>query len=427
MRRYVLAFLAACGLAVSCSSSAWSQGFVMPGVGPINRSMGGAGTAAPLDANGALYWNPASISGLSRSRADIGVDVILNRNEVSSVVPVAPGVFVSGSTHSDPGVWTLPAIGIVYKPVDSRLTYGVGMNAIGGFITNYPADPANPIFAPPALGGFGHSYSRLGVVQFAPTVSYQVTDSLSFGIAPTIDIADVQAAPFAFDTPNPPGIYPGGMGTRSFWGGGIQAGLYYNSPGALDLGFSIKSPQWFERAEINTSDALGGPRVVTTQFEYPMILSWGAAYSGVDNLTLAADVRYIDFDSTQLFGESPKFTTGGALRGLGWRSVWMLALGAQYELSDRISVRAGYSYNENPIPDQYASYNFLAPATYQHVISLGTSMQMSQSLICSLTWVHAFESDISGPFNTPLGAIPFSRVTVTNEINALVLGMSVLF
>jgi long-chain fatty acid transport protein len=392
--------------------------------------MGGAGTAAPLDANGALHWNPGLISALPQSRADIGVDVIFNRNEVSSTVPIGPGVFLSGTTHSDPGVWALPAIGIVYKPVDSRFTYGVGMNAIGGFITNYPADPTNPIFAPPVLGGFGHSYSRLGIVQFAPTISYQVTDNLSFGFAPTIDIADVQAAPFAFDTPNPPGIYPGGMGTRSFWGGGMQAGLFYDSPGALDLGFSIKSPQWFERAEINTSDAVGGPRVVTTQFEYPMILSWGAAYNGIDNLVVAADVRYIDFDSTELFGESPKFTAqpaGPALRGLGWQSVWVLAIGAQYQLSERVSVRGGYSYNENPIPDQYASVNFLAPATYQHVISLGTSMQMTQSLVCSLTWVHAFESTVSGPFITPGGAIPLSKVAVTNEINALVLGMSVLF
>lgn len=433
MRRHGLALLAVYLLAATYTDGLCAQGFVLPGSGPINRSMGGAGTAAPLDASGALYWNPAAISGLPQSRADIGVDVIFNRNTVGSTVPLPPpappGTFFTGSTESDPGVWALPAIGIVYKPVDSRFTYGLGMNAIGGFITNYPSDPTNPIFTPPAmLGiGFGHAYSRLGIVQFAPTISYQITDSLSFGVSPTVNIADVQAAPFAFDTPNPGFAYPGGMGTRSFWGAGIHAGLYYDSDGPINLGFSIKSPQWFERAEINTSDAVGGPRVVTTQFEYPMILSFGAAYDGIENLTIAADLRYVDFDSTELFGESPTFTNGFALRGLGWESVWMLAIGGQLELTDRLSVRAGYSWNQNPIPDQFASVNFLAPATYEHVVSLGASLQLSRSIIANLTWVHAFENTISGPYRTPLGAIPFSRVSVTNEINALVLGLSVLF
>ncbi len=429
MRRHGLALLAVYLLTATYTDGLCAQGFVLPGVGPINRSMGGAGTAAPLDANGALHWNPGSITALPQSRVDIGVDVIFNRNSVSSMVTLPPaGPVLAGSTDSDPGVWALPAIGIVYQPVDSRVTYGLGMNAIGGFITNYPADPTNPIFTPPAmLGiGFGHAYSRLGIVQFAPTIAYQITDSLSFGVAPTVNIADVQVAPFAFDDPNAPGVYPGGMGTRSFWGGGVQAGLYYNGDGPVDLGVSIKSPQWFERAEINSSDALGFPRVVTTQFEYPMILSFGASYDGIDNVLLALDVRYVDFDSTELFGEPAQFTGVpllSPLKGLGWESVWMVALGGQWQVTDRVSLRAGYSWNQNPIPDQHAMFNSLAPATYEHVVSLGASLQLTRSMLASLTWVHGFENTISGSY---LGA-PASNVSVTNEINALVMGVSVLF
>ena len=39
-------------------------GVAISGVGPINRSMGGAAVAAPLDSAGALYWNPATIGAL---------------------------------------------------------------------------------------------------------------------------------------------------------------------------------------------------------------------------------------------------------------------------------------------------------------------------------------------------------------------------
>ena len=95
MRR-VSGLLLALGAVLFYSSSSFGQGFVLPGVGPINRSMGGAATAAPLDAVGAIHWNPATISGLSQSRADIGVDLIYNRNTVHTGVGIGTPGEISG-------------------------------------------------------------------------------------------------------------------------------------------------------------------------------------------------------------------------------------------------------------------------------------------------------------------------------------------
>ena len=416
------------------TSVTYGQGFVLPGVGPVNRSMGGAGTAAPLDATGALNWNPASISGLSQSRADIGVDVIYNRNRVNSGVFIGTPGEVSGTTDSNVGVWALPAIGVVYQPDDSRWTYGLGISTIGGFLTNYAASASNPLFMPPPVG-FGHMYSRLGIVQFSPTVSYEITDGLSFGFAPTINMADLQTTPFPFQAPNPPGVYPSATGNRNIWGLGAQAGLYYESDGGINLGASIKSPQWFERAEFNSTDGMGFGREVSTQLEYPMILSLGAAYDGIDNVLIAVDVRYIDFDSTELFGEPAQFQPGsGAVRGLGWESVWMFIIGGQVELTDRLSFRMGYSHNQNPIPDRLAMFSVQAPGTFEDVISAGFSYQLTSAIVGHVTYVHAFDSTIDGPMLAPPGGIlppgtpvPGTRTAVSQEIDALVFGASILF
>ncbi|MCR9211616.1 MAG: hydrocarbon degradation protein, partial [bacterium] len=56
--------LAAMLLATSLANLAYSQGVYISSAGPINRSMGGASTAAPISALSAMYWNPASISGM---------------------------------------------------------------------------------------------------------------------------------------------------------------------------------------------------------------------------------------------------------------------------------------------------------------------------------------------------------------------------
>jgi long-chain fatty acid transport protein len=45
--------------------------------------MQGASTAAPIDAAGALYWNPASISGLQSSEALVGLELLLPTEEIS--------------------------------------------------------------------------------------------------------------------------------------------------------------------------------------------------------------------------------------------------------------------------------------------------------------------------------------------------------
>lgn len=416
-------------LILSSSGAAFGQGFVLPGVGPVNRSMGGASTAAPIDATGSLHWNPATISGLPGSRFDLGVDLVVNRNQVDSGVGIGTPGEISGSTDNDAGVYALPAIGLVYQPDGSRFSYGLGLNVIGGFFVNYPGSVTNPIFTPqpPVGAGFGPSYTRLGFIQIAPTLAYEITETLSVGIAPTINVADAQASPFPFAAPNADGSFSGATGNRNVWGIGVQAGVFYESPAGVNLGFSIKSPQWFDRFEFNSEDELGLPRTISTQLEYPMILSLGAAYTGIEHVLIAADVRWVDYGSTEAFGEPATMTASGALRGLGWESVWIVALGVQVEVTDRLTFRAGYSYNENPIPEFLTTFNVLAPAVYQHVLNLGASYQLSESVIMSLTWAHGFDNTVTGPLLTPAGPAPLSRVNLNQEVDSIIAGLSILF
>src|SRR6185295_7246970 len=62
-------------------------GVVISGAGPTNRSMAGASTAAPLDASGALYWNPATITGLCGSQLDVGLEGLYPQAHLSSRIP----------------------------------------------------------------------------------------------------------------------------------------------------------------------------------------------------------------------------------------------------------------------------------------------------------------------------------------------------
>src|SRR5215467_15549710 len=121
-----------------CPSIFGQTGHVVHGVGAINQSMAGAGTALPLDATGALFWNPASIVDLKSSEVDVNVDLALLHGELSSSVeanilaPGAPPHAFSGSSQNLSNIALPASIGWVHQP-SSRWTYGFLAANVGGF------------------------------------------------------------------------------------------------------------------------------------------------------------------------------------------------------------------------------------------------------------------------------------------------------
>lgn len=416
-----------------------AQGLVLPSVGPVNRSMAGASVAAPLDATGALYWNPATLSGLPSSEMDIGVELLYSRSRVSSAVapntfgPGIPPVGLAGSTNADNGVFPLPNLGLSYRPADSCWTFGLGVFAIGGFGANYPSDPANPILSPrPPTGlGLGAISSELLIMEIAPMAAYQLTDHLSVGGGPTVCLAKLTLDPGFFAAPddaNGDGFatFPAATHTRIHWGAGFQVGAFYATDAGWNFGASFRSPQWFETFRYNSTDELGRPRPLKLRFDYPLIPSIGISYSGFKRLLVATDFRYIDYHDAKGLGKSG-FDPSGAGIGLGWRSVFSMGAGAQYLLGEKIALRMGYSFNTNPIPDAVSAFNIASPPVYQHAIYVGGSYWVTPSFALTAAYLHAFENSITGPILSPLGAVPGTSVTNDTVTDSILAGATVTF
>src|SRR4051794_37195272 len=79
--------IAAYGAMLSAAHYAYGQGILMPSVGPVNQSMGGATVAAPIDSIGSIAWNPAAISGLPTSEVAVGLGLVLPKSSLSSAIP----------------------------------------------------------------------------------------------------------------------------------------------------------------------------------------------------------------------------------------------------------------------------------------------------------------------------------------------------
>jgi long-chain fatty acid transport protein len=160
--------------------------------------------------------------------------------------------------------------------------------------------------------------------------------------------------------------------------------------------------------------------------DLPMIVSIGTAYTGLERWVFALDGRYIDYRNAHFLGDSG-FTADGAVRGLGWKSIFAVAAGAQFQLTKFVSLRAGYSWNDNPVPDSQSFINTVAPVIVEHTAYAGASWKVTEDLELSVAYAHGFENSIDGPLVGTLGHVPGTSVKNTTSADLVLFGVSVKF
>ncbi len=429
--------------ALVCAGSAAAQnGHLLTGYGPVNLSMGGASTGNAMDAMGALFWNPAAIGALRRPEIAFGSELFSNSLDTASTVaagsfgPGMPPADLAGSTSSDSDVVPIPSFAIVGRwDENSPWTFGIGAFGVGGFGVDFPVDPNNPIFTPqPSQGGmgFGGVYSRFQLMQVSPTVAERVAERWYVGLSVNLAWATLAVDPFPAATPddadgNGKATYPSAAHGDNALGAGFAVGVFYEAESDWSVGVMVKTPTWMEPYRFNSADEKGNPRDLQFSMDVPGMISAGFGYRGVDRWTFAADLRYIDYADTDGF-EKQGFDATGAVRGFGWDSIWVFAVGAQYELNPKLALRAGYSFNTNPVPDDLTFFNLACPAIIQHHLNLGLSWLLSEQVEVNVAWHHGLENTIRGPWYTAANVpIPGTAVESSMSTDSLVLGVQVFF
>lgn len=381
--------------ALAPASLLHAQGIAVTGVGPVNRSFGGAGTAAPLDAIGALHWNPGSISALPCNEIGFGTELLSASIRLSSSFPGLG----AGSSNSDAGWAAVPSIGWVHHLDGTPMTIGLGVYGVAGFKNNMPFDAANPVLSNAGpFAGIGPAFGSAEILQIAPTMSYQLTDRLSIGLSPTITTETVILDPLG---PPITAATTAAQGNRMHWGGGFQVGAYYKSEYGINAGATFKSKQWIEELDFQTA---GGR--VNFNLDYPAIVSLGLSYTGMENWTFAIDGRYFDYEHTDGYRE------------LGWRSVFAGAVGVQYRATDRLTARFGYNFNQNPIQSGAVATNLISPLIQDMNFSTGATYMFTNQVALNAAYVYLVNNSVTGPLGPG---------TISNEISAhsIIAGVSV--
>ena len=142
-------------------------------------------------------------------------------------------------------------------------------------------------------------------------------------------------------------------------------------------------------------------------FDIPANYAIGIAVKATPKTTIAFDVERIEYGGIKSVNNplvpnlftAPLGADNGA--GFGWRDTTVFKLGADYRYSERLTLRAGWNYNRQPIPQSETLFNILAPGVVEHHLTLGATWTLANKSELTVGYMHAFENKVDGANSIP--------------------------
>ncbi len=389
-----------------------TDGYFLNGTGAKAKGAGGVEIAMPQDAL-AMVVNPATATEMGH-RLDVGFEVFVPRRGAEIR---GNGAGLNG-THSGNGAnpFVLPEFAYV-RPLSSRVSAGIAISGNGGMNTNYKANP----FA--SFGATGDAGVNLRQILIAPTLAIRIAEGHSLGIAPQIVVQSFEAKglqPFAAFSLDP--AHVSNQGDDWSAGVGVRVGYLGTLAKGVRIGAFYQSKVWTGRFE-----KYAGLFAGRGGFDMPASWGFGISVKPTPELMLGADFKRIEYSGVQSVGNplSPLFSGKpfGAADGpgFGWRDISVWKIGAVYQVSEKLTVRAGYGRSENPVPASQTLLNVLAPGVVRGHITGGATIKVSDKLDLTAYVMHAPRQTIRGEGSIPL---PFGGGEADIHLSETAVGFS---
>ncbi len=391
------------GLAISLAamtmvgtSAFATDGYFAHGFGARHKALGGAGVADGNDAtSGAL--NPAGLVHLKRDEFSMSVSAFSPRRKYSQTgaTRTAPFFSAPGSSatiKSDKNWFAVPNMAYAKRTTGNPFfdVFGFSVVGNGGMNTQYPGSAGG-------IGVFGKGEAGINLEQAIISVSFaKKIGSLSVGISPAVVRQTFRARGLQ-------GFGVADRGTDVSWGYGLRAGVEWAVTPSMRIGLAGNTKYYMQRF-----DKYAGLFAERGDFDIPASIQAGIAVDLTPTLTIMADykriwygsVKSISNPSANIFFNGPGNPlnlgpSNGA--GFGWKDVDVIKLGVEWNTSNALTLRAGYSYNTSPINSKDVTFNILAPATVQHHITAGAELALNNNWSLELEGMYAPEKTITGP------------------------------
>jgi long-chain fatty acid transport protein len=229
--------------------------------------------------------------------------------------------------------------------------------------------------------------SMMAVVNIQPTVAYQVNDKLSLGAGVNIYYSEIDQKNQAYLVPD---FGPGTPDGHFHFNGsgqaiGATAGLMWKVFPELTLGITYHSPfsiSYTGNAQLNLGGSGGvsqGPAQLAINF--PQSVACGLAWRPIPPWKLEGDVQWTDWATLdKVTIAAPNTAFNNTSIPFHYQDSWYYEFGTQYEIDPHWTVRGGYIYSQNSVPN--SGFSPTVPDSNRQVFSLGLGYAFNPQL-CS--------------------------------------------
>lgn len=387
-----------------------ANGFYVDEQSVLHLGMAFSGTTTRGKDASSAYYNPASLRQSGERQSTINLtpirtnvtyegDTLALAGDPANPAPVA----VQGQDADISDTSVLPSI-YLSIPVTERFTYGFALNAPFNTETQYGLD---------SVARYQSVTSAVRSVTLTNSIALDVTSAVSVGVgfvAQATEAELVQAV-------NPAVVcLDGAEGTAACSGAGIVLEGQADFDGLVDLegddvgfgvniGVSVKLGQ-SQRVGLNyrskIDHTLDGRAVVTApvsgelltdtikvDISTPATTTLGYQYTR-DQWAYYAEAsltQWSDFDELAFEATSEIVQPFLVTQRFNWKDSSRFAIGAEYQISPSLALRAGLAIDQSPIPDQGATVD-LSQEDYQQ-LGLGLSYQAGATIAVDLGYLYS--------------------------------------
>lgn len=294
---------------------------------------------------------------------------------------------------------------LVYSMMEFQMPYSLSPSVLKGV-----ANPSNGMTfgqmfaAPPSQGGFGYNevtaaanMKDLSSLTFSGRIgiAYKPNDEFSFGITYSLP-TDLK--------------YKNGKATMNMTAqfqdalAKAIAGYMAQNPGASQQDAQTAVMQQFSQMGIDMQKGMIAQYDMEADLKLPQSIGVGMAVNATKALHFAFDGSWYNwanaFDQMKLSMTNGNNVNINKMMGndgsfninfpLEWKNTIVLKFGTEYDINQKFTVRGGYVYGSNPVPDRTVFPVF--PAIVENHATLGFSYAIIEPLKVNVAVEHAFKN-----------------------------------
>ena len=372
MKKSAKMFFAA---ALASCAVAYGAGFTI--LEQSARGMGRALAGMTVESSdpGSIYFNPATATGAQRPEIAIGNHVLYVSGHIKDM---GSDVQLGGDESNNLGGWSMVPNLYYVQPINSTVSLGFGLSATSGTKTSY-----NNYW----LGRYGATLTELSVMDFSSVVSWKIRDDLSLGAGLIVEKAGLLMEQMI---PSQQGDKKMSVDGDSI-GLGFTLGILYEPIEGTQIGLGyrsrIKHDIDFDAKLKHTGMSTDG----SCDIELPQIVNFGVEQKINEKWDVMMDISWSEWsvlDQLTLKFDNPKYFGSKSTKDMNWRDNWRVAVGTEYQFTDKLTGRFGLAFDQTPTQNEYR--NLKLPDANRYWVSMGCGYKLNDNVRIDLAYTHLF-------------------------------------